>query len=595
MLKGIRKGLREGGVNGRGNSRGMAVAVSLALALIPCVAAAQADYAKRIKMYETIQPLGDTPFGENINLYTGELSFLQTDIELEGNGPAIVLARDMISSPVAAFNHSSSSIDSFGRWSLTIPRIEVLVKSTSSEPGVNWQVPVYPPSGAPTPSPSRCTNFGVPYDADENVWVWWQEGYEFTTERGQKQQMLRRATENTLKPSMLKPDGTPYVFPIVTQQNWQIGCLANTSNGQIGEGFLAVSPEGTKYYLDYLVGVPASPVYEQIPDVNRPITHRRMAATMFVRRIEDRFGNYLTYNYTGTKLASISASDGRLVTIQWRQDGVHRISSITVQPATGAARVWQYQYSGNDLIGVTLPDSSRWEFGISNSPRPVTITNSCLTRTSASVVGPEVAFTLKTPSGLTGNFLLSGAYHARSYVPSECRVYSGFYAEEHFPLFGTGSLIRKTFSGPGVPETVWNYAYSPATGSTTQDACAQNGTCSDTRWVEVTNPDGSKERHTLSTRWGATEGKTVKVERSKAGVLKRTELFTYAAPDHGPYPADLGAALDDFEANNWKNRTWTPVLNSVILQDGTRFSSTVSEFDSYARPIRVTKGSTPVP
>lgn len=564
--------------------------------MLPFAAMAQADYAKKIKLYETIQPIGDTPFGENVNLYTGELTFLQTDIEFAGSGPTIVLARDMISSPIDTYNYSSSSIDTFGRWSLTIPRIEVLVKSTSSEPGTNWQVPIYAsPTSVPTPSAARCTHFGIPYDVNEETWTWWREGYEFTTERGQKQQMLKRVAGNTLKPTMLKPDGTPYAFPIVTQQNWQFGCLATTSNGQAGEGFLAVSPEGTKYYLDYLVGVPASPIYESIPGETRPITHRRMAATMFVSRIEDKFGNFLTYTYAGTKLVSINASDGRSVTIQWRQDGVHRIDSITVQPAGGAGRVWQYQYSGNELVGVTLPDASRWEFSIGNSPKPVMLTNSCQIRTAGSTVGPEGTFTLKAPSGLSGTFLLSGAYHARSYVPSECRVFSGFYAEDHFPLFGTSSLIRKTFSGPGIPTMIWNYAYSSAVGSTTQDTCAQSGTCTDTRWVDVTNPDGSKDRHTLSTRWGAMEGKTIKVERSHGGVLKRTDLLTYAAPDRGPYPADLGAPLDDVEANGWKNRTWTPILNSVIIQDGVRFSSTVEEFDVYARPVRTTKSSVPAP
>lgn len=34
-----------------------------------------------------MQPLGETPFGESINLYSGELSFNQVDIQLEGQGP----------------------------------------------------------------------------------------------------------------------------------------------------------------------------------------------------------------------------------------------------------------------------------------------------------------------------------------------------------------------------------------------------------------------------------------------------------------------------------------------------------------------------
>src|SRR3569623_3236998 len=51
------------------------------------------EYKKLIRVSEDIQPLGENPFGENISLYDGSLSFEQTDVSLAGNGPALPLRR----------------------------------------------------------------------------------------------------------------------------------------------------------------------------------------------------------------------------------------------------------------------------------------------------------------------------------------------------------------------------------------------------------------------------------------------------------------------------------------------------------------------
>ena len=47
------------------------------------------EYKKLIRVSEDIQPLGENPFGEQVSLYNGSLSFDQTDISLPGNGPLL--------------------------------------------------------------------------------------------------------------------------------------------------------------------------------------------------------------------------------------------------------------------------------------------------------------------------------------------------------------------------------------------------------------------------------------------------------------------------------------------------------------------------
>jgi RHS repeat-associated protein len=556
------------------------------LSNLPREAAAQAEYAEKIKLYETVQPKGDTPFGENINMFTGELSFLHTDIEMVGKGPPIVLAR----------GYEYSSIETLGGWSLTIPRIEVLVNAPGryvlGDPGTNWQVDKWLPDGSIVGTTARCTEFNLPFDPEDDLWMWWAGGYEFTTDRGEKQQLLKRMPAFTAKPGLTAPNGTPYAFPIVTQENWQVGCLPSTSNGQAGEGFLAVSPDGTKYYLDYLVGVRAPDVAEIVDSGERPIFHSRMAATMFVSRIVDRFGNTINYNYTGDKLNSIVADDGRSISIAWATDGSHRITAIKSQPGTPNERVWQYGYSSTGrLSSVTLPDLSSWSFSLPNTWKPATLTSStCSTRTSPSVVGPETIHAVTTPSGLTGTFKLSGTRHGRSYVPSECVLTSSSQYESSFPIFGTASVIQKTITGPGVSQ-IWNYAYAPVAASTTHDACAQNGTCADTTWMDVSAPNGDRTRHTISTRFGAHEGKTLKIETFGGGTLQRTQSFTYAAHDQGPYPARFGSALDTQDINA-RVGSWAPLSSAVTTQDGISFSSVVEGFDQFARPTKIAKAST---
>lgn len=51
------------------------------------------EFKKSIRVSEDVQPLGEHPFGENISLYNGSLSFEQVDIDLAGNGPPLRLAR----------------------------------------------------------------------------------------------------------------------------------------------------------------------------------------------------------------------------------------------------------------------------------------------------------------------------------------------------------------------------------------------------------------------------------------------------------------------------------------------------------------------
>ena len=59
----------------------------------PSLPPPEQDFQRHMKVNEDITPLGDSPFGEQVDLSTGSLSFEQSDIVLKGTGPDIVIAR----------------------------------------------------------------------------------------------------------------------------------------------------------------------------------------------------------------------------------------------------------------------------------------------------------------------------------------------------------------------------------------------------------------------------------------------------------------------------------------------------------------------
>lgn len=564
------------------------------------VASPDDEHLKRLKAYQTIQPYGEKPFGEEINLYTGELSFNHTDIALEGSGPAIRVSRERSGNEF----YDESMAMAFGSWRLALPRIETLVAAPRyglGTPQTNWRLS-YAISAA---SLARCSSFSEPYMGQGGIPLeeWWH-GYELVNDDGARQLLLKRDASYTAKPAMAGE------FPIVTLSNWQITCLPQPSNGTVedGEAFLAVAPDGTKYWFDYLVGAPASEVNQFDHDSGAVLIQKRMQVAMLVSRIEDRFGNAVTFAYDGDKIQSIQGSDGRVVSIVWRSDS-RLIDQIIVQPGSATPRTWRYEYTSGALSAVVLPDTSRWTFNIgaiggSGHQAAGVDTNGCDEGRSAPGPGAPVTSTITAPSGLVGTFVTQPIWHGRSYVGSYCVVNPGESHESVPPFYSTFSLVQKTTSGPGLTSQTWQYSYPVAVGSTAHDACAASGTCTETVWVDIQDPNGHKTRYTSSNRWGVYEGKLVKTERfASTGSAVNTETLTYNAPNAGPYPVRIGASMLGFGANEAKAESWTPLRQKQTTQQGRAFTWQVATnctpvaicFDTFARPTKVIKSSAPAP
>ena len=85
------------------------------------------EFKQLIRVNQDIAPLGENPFGENVSLYNGTLSFRQTDVDLAGTGPHLQLSRSF-----TAADASDPFYRPFVDWRLEVPHIETLVADSDS-------------------------------------------------------------------------------------------------------------------------------------------------------------------------------------------------------------------------------------------------------------------------------------------------------------------------------------------------------------------------------------------------------------------------------------------------------------------------------
>ncbi len=564
------------------------------------------EYKKLIKIDQDIQPLGANPFGENISLYDGTLSFEQTDISLLGNGPTITLSRSLSTTDPA-----TDGLDvgrPFADWDLDIPRIETATADQKNDLG--WQVA----SGS---TAGRCSQFGPPPPVSPlqggDTWgsdQWWY-GYHLIVPGAGSQELLPRdTTKNLLTPTM-----SGQSFPIVTKQNWMIRCGVTADDGN--EGFLAIAPDGTQYTFAHLIyrhmtsmGSPLGTGPMQALNGVHPLVApfnilTRREALMLVTQVQDRFGNAVSYHYDSSgRLGSISASDGRLVSVQYVSSTSPLISAATVSSASAGTRTWNYSYANPNfptLTGVTLPDGSAWSLSMDafqeGSAEVISKNGNCQSNTIASMYGTSLTGSITHPSGLVGTFTTQPMVHGRSYVPKHCYGDVSSNDQEAYSTFPQvyyqQSIISKTFTGAGFPSQTWAYTYSPLNRSWNTDSCASDGSCSGVVYTDVIDPDGHDTRTTFSNRFDASEGLLLRTDyftTANTSQILRAEINTYANPVGGPWPASYVFDLQD--RDNWlQTEEVSPLSQRVTTQSGDTYTWQAEAFNAYAQPTDVKRYS----
>ena len=145
---------------------------------------------------ETVEALGPNLMGDQVNEYSGDLSFTQTDVSLPGNNAlSVQVARHRSASTTQAYQAGGL----FGDWDLEIPHLNMV----AAAPQPNWY------GGNSATNLNRCSQFNEPpytgigtYFGTLNYFArsFW-DGYHLHVPGGGEQTLLLRAASNPIAPA----------------------------------------------------------------------------------------------------------------------------------------------------------------------------------------------------------------------------------------------------------------------------------------------------------------------------------------------------------------------------------------------------------
>lgn len=513
---------------------------------------------------------GPQLFGDSVNLYTGALEFVQTDVSLPGNSALPV----SFGRRLRTGQHNANGGLLFD-WEFDVPHI----RGVFSQSG-GW----YVMASSSSERGRRCSYFDrelMPGRLAQGTSV--EAGFPLVTMsipgQGERELQLRSAAYGAA-PSA----GGPY--PVVSKDGWQFSCLPALAAGSqgTGEGFLARSPDGSSYRFDRMVMRPAAalqlsgassgfradggnarwpPADEATPNVAiEDFKMLRNEVWLLPTLVTDRFGNTVRYSYASQSpwaLTSIEASDGRRLTLSY--DG----ATTRLATVSDGSRTWVYRFNSNGLSEVQQPDGTAWRFSGDNL------------KIVPQGEGIVVTRVMQHPSGAVGAFQATSTRHFRSFVPA-----TGNPLTPNVVSFISLALTRKSLSGPGIPDSSWRYVYLPAIGGTLP--C--NG-CAGTRAVEVTDARGFVTRHVFGMRWRDNEGQLLQTDEGWNGSSALwTTSYRYRPADAGPYPSENGYSYN-FAGDGVFHQKHRPEDRKVVTQQGSTFTWEAGEFDQAARPVRV--------
>ena len=353
--------------------RGVGLVVRLVSLLILLMASASAfaqaakqpyeEYDKLIKGRKAIATLGPQLFGDSVDLYTGALSFSNTDISVPGNNALPVAVTRKF---VVRDDQGNGTNNSFADWEIDIPNIGGLFTIQKGWHDNRCDVAQPQPAAVSGGSPIVWADF-----VDGSLY--WKGDTASMPGGGE----LLAIDAATPKPST----GGPYKW--ITPGRVVLSCLPSLHTGSgTGQGFFAIAPDGTKYWFDWMAQN-RDAGYSYTTQIGLDQSGNAMYGTaelqrnriaLYATRVEDRFGNWVTYTYTNASnqpihLTAINSSDGRSVT-------VHYNASNLIDSISSSVGTWTYQYDSNSfhLTGVTQPDAGNGRSHFRPSRRPISVT-----------------------------------------------------------------------------------------------------------------------------------------------------------------------------------------------------------------------------
>jgi RHS repeat-associated protein len=550
------------------------------------------EYDKRLRGHEVVSPLGSDIFGENIGLYSGATEFRVVDIDLPGNGPPVQLARRL---KVEA-RKVGDPLGGFGAWDVDVPYVYGTFLGTSKWDtglGLNTQ---------------RCRTPWFPQNPqDFDTKEIWSGFHIHLPGQGDREFYPRIAQFAHPVPQ------DSYEYHWVARDDLRLSCLTATSNGYFGEGFLAIDGEGTKYWFD--VGLERAHGHVRRKVGFGHVTAPRTRVYLMASKVQDRFGNWVQYHYTGAGLGAyltaIEGSDGRYIALLSNSNpGYPRITS-----ASAHGRTWTYTYAEASLGApgrhpvktVTLPDNlSKWTYSYvgglypeGSDPNHPQSQFCPPPYPPDGIVDFEIAAT--HPAGATGTFQFRYMQHYRSGVARSCwpvGTGTNSYRLDYANYFQTFALVSKSVHGVGVPAQTWSYDYGgefyPLTDNTLPAPCLDSALCPESKTVTVTNPDGTSTLYDFGVRFVWNDGRLLRTRtRSATAQVLRDETLTYVTEAEAgslPFPDSIGSEWHSGSDDPGALRI-RPVRSTSISQQETVFGKFHHTFDIFARPTHTSKSS----
>ncbi|HVI26067.1 MAG TPA: RHS repeat protein [Xanthomonadaceae bacterium] len=548
-------------------------------------------YIEAIKKSSGISPVAMDAFGDQIDLATGGATFRWTDIDVPGNNALPVrLQRSLV---VEDKRHGDGQLHGFGSMgSLDIPYLKGVFSTygwqvTGSDPNARCSHPSAPPPMA-----------GGKLGASD----YWSGNWLHIPWEGDQAILQNPAAE------IPRPAGSA---SLITRNFWVFQCLPSTKNQYPGEGFIARSPSGEKYYFDWVVTRPFGALTKRLGNYGDGKTGAFVASmareTVFflVTRIEDRFGNWVTYDYDGSNLRKITASDGRFITLTWSGGQV-----ISAQSNLGT---WTYA-STREGFTVTPPDGNRWVYvqgGLMeiepSQDLPVYDPTPRCPLPDLSTGTYSLAVT--HPSGATATFHFQVKRHFKNNVPEMCNSFidGGLTSYKYLtiPNFSdTFTLVSKTVTGIALPAMQWTYSYTGGGPFAFEDVCSNPPTpyaCPPNKTTVVRGPDRSYKRYTFGNLYNVNSGQLLRIDEGyETGaapdvqvVIQRSKVNSYITADDlstQPFPDCVGSP-GSWSLENIILGCLRPQKERDTTQDGVTFSASTTAFDKWARPLSSTKHS----
>jgi len=548
------------------------------------------EYGNRLKYGEMAKPLEGEIFGEKINIYDGSVSFAATDISLPGNSE-IPLSLGRTLDP----SNPKTNL-AFGDWELDIPSISGVFGADTATVAAGYWAPAQRCTTVSGPPSVRIKNALGTYDVDFQNFEYW-DGTRLSIPGGAGGELLG-ASGDARQPRPNVGSATPWN----TKDGWFFSCLPNLKSGQAGEGFLGHSPDGTKYYFDWMV----------VRDHKDGATLQRYDAVSYARlprnkvflypsQIIDRFGNWVRFDWVAGQLNRVYANDGRSVGLTWENGRITKMVSGT--------RQWTYQYEPTygRLVSVTQPDGRSWTYDI---PPPALTYRQRLNDTQpetefkdymgvcakmGKLIDTEATYNVLHPTGVMATFRLHPLRHGRYGVRFDCQengvdgtIANGW---NRTPMYRDAyTLTSKTISGAGLTTAVWQYAYQNLGGRYNVDPNTSTMVpypvgSGEHKFVVETEPDGTQKTYDYGKEAGYNDGRLYGVTTQKGGVTVKTEATTYyplASLATAPFPQMAGVSFV-FGTDELLTYQNLPVTKTTVSQDSVQFSQETTAFDTFVR------------